>query len=146
MYYHHWFIYWFEKNCIYRQSCRLPDSASRGIIFRLRISRRIRNEHRNGSKCSVRDSWGTDLCKNPRKSASLPCPFKSGSCSWAEMIHSDLAMSDQDLKYSFPIKPFLTRKSCIIQCIILFLLQSDPISSFITLAYIFFKKSYKKNA
>ncbi len=24
---------------------------------------------------SVRDSWGTDLCKNPRKRASLPCPF-----------------------------------------------------------------------
>ncbi len=30
----------------------------------------------NGSKGSVRDLWGTNFCKNPRKSASLPCPFK----------------------------------------------------------------------
>ncbi len=32
----------FEKNCIYRQSCQLPDSASRGLVFRLRISPKIR--------------------------------------------------------------------------------------------------------
>ncbi len=32
--------------------------------------------NQNGSKGSVRDSWGTNFCKNPRKSASLPCPFK----------------------------------------------------------------------
>ncbi len=25
---------------------------------------------------SVRDSWGTNYCKNPKKSASLPCPLK----------------------------------------------------------------------
>jgi hypothetical protein len=55
--------------------CRLPDSASRGVVFRLRISPRIRSQNRNGSKCSVRDLCRTDLCKNPRKSASLPCPF-----------------------------------------------------------------------
>jgi hypothetical protein len=29
----------------------------------------------NGSKCSVTELCRTDLCKNPRKSASLPCPF-----------------------------------------------------------------------
>jgi hypothetical protein len=56
-------------------SCRLPDSASRGVVFQLRISPRIRSQNRNGSKCSVRDLCRTDLCKNPRKSASLPCPF-----------------------------------------------------------------------
>ncbi len=67
MYYNHYFIKRFEKNCIYRQSCRLHDSASRGVVFWLWISPRIR---------SVRDLSQTDLCKNPRKSASLPCPFK----------------------------------------------------------------------
>jgi hypothetical protein len=66
---------------------RLPDSASRagdsptqrvgelGFVFRLRISSRIRSQNRNGSKCSVRVLCRTDLCKNPRKSASLPCPY-----------------------------------------------------------------------
>ncbi len=36
--------------------------------------------NRNGSKSSVRDSWGTDFCKktqeNPPHCPSLPCPFK----------------------------------------------------------------------
>jgi hypothetical protein len=58
------------------ESRRLLDSASRGVVFQLRISPRIRSQNRNGSKSSVRDLWGTDFCKNPRKSASLPCPFK----------------------------------------------------------------------
>ncbi len=62
-----------------RKSCRLPDSASQGVFFRLRISPRIRSQNRNGSKGSVRNSWGTNFCKNPRKSASLPCPFKGES-------------------------------------------------------------------
>ncbi len=75
MYYHHWFIERFEKNCIYRHSCRLSDSASRGVVFRLRISPRIRIPNRNGSKFSVRNLCRTDFCKNPRKSAPLPCPF-----------------------------------------------------------------------
>jgi hypothetical protein len=57
-------------------SCRLPDSASRGVVFRIRISPRSRSQNLNGSKCSVRDLCRTDFCKNPRKSASLPCPFK----------------------------------------------------------------------
>jgi hypothetical protein len=58
-------------------SCGLPDSASRGVVFRLRISPRIRCQNRNGSKCSVRDLCRNDLCKHPRKSASLPCPFNA---------------------------------------------------------------------
>ncbi len=33
------------------------------------------NQNRKGSKGSVRDPWVTDLCKNPRKSASLQCSF-----------------------------------------------------------------------
>ncbi len=45
----------------------LVDSPTRRVIFRERISPRIRSENRNGSKGSVRDS---------RKSASLPCPIK----------------------------------------------------------------------
>ncbi len=53
-----------------RQSCRLPGSASRGVVFRLGISPQIR-------KCSVRDLSQTDLCKNPWKSASLAFPFKN---------------------------------------------------------------------
>ncbi len=32
-----------EKNCIYRQSGRLPDTASRGVVFRLRISPKLRS-------------------------------------------------------------------------------------------------------
>ncbi len=58
------------------ESCRLPDSASQGVVYRLRISPRIRSQKQNGSKSSVRDVWGPNFCKNPRKSASLPCPFK----------------------------------------------------------------------
>ncbi len=57
-------------------SRRVADSPSRGVVFRLRISPRIRSQNRIGSKGSVRDLWGTNFCKNPRKSASLPCPFK----------------------------------------------------------------------
>jgi hypothetical protein len=60
------------------QSSLLPNSASRGVVFRLRISPRIQSQNRNGSKCSVRDLCRTDFCKNPRKSALLPCPFKFG--------------------------------------------------------------------
>jgi hypothetical protein len=33
IFYHHWFIKRFEKNCIYRQSCWLSDTASRGVVF-----------------------------------------------------------------------------------------------------------------
>ncbi len=77
MYYHHWFILRFEKNCIFRQSWQFPNSVSRGVIFRLRISPRIRSRNRNGSKCSVRDLCRTDLRKNPRKPVSLPSPFNS---------------------------------------------------------------------
>jgi hypothetical protein len=71
----------FEIFFIYRQSGRLPDSASRRYVFRLRISPRIRSQNRNGSMCIVRDICQTYLCKNPRKSASLPCPFK-GTQTW----------------------------------------------------------------
>ncbi len=53
----------------------LPDSPSRRVVFRLWISPRIRSQNRNGSKGSVRDLWGTNFSKIPRKSASLPCPF-----------------------------------------------------------------------
>ncbi len=60
------------------QSCRLPDSASRGVVFGLRISPRIQSQNRNGSKRSVRDICQTSLCKNPRKSTLLLCPFKYG--------------------------------------------------------------------
>ncbi len=58
------------------ESRRLPESPSQRVIFRLQISPQIRSQNRNGSKGSVRDLWGTNFCKNPRKSASLPCPFK----------------------------------------------------------------------
>ncbi len=55
---------------------RLTKSESRRVVFRLRISPRIRSQNQNGTKCSVRDLCQTDLCKNLGKSASLPCPFK----------------------------------------------------------------------
>ncbi len=57
---------------------RLPTPTPRlaeSLVFRLRISPRIRSQNRNGSKCSARDLCRTDLCKNLGKSASLPCPF-----------------------------------------------------------------------
>ncbi len=54
-----------------RQSCRLPDLPSRGVVFRLRISPQIQSQNRNGSKGSVRNLWGTNFCKNPRKSTSF---------------------------------------------------------------------------
>jgi hypothetical protein len=56
-------------------SRRVSDSPSRGVVFRLRISPRIRSQNRNGPKGSVKDLWRTNFCKNPRKSDSLPCPF-----------------------------------------------------------------------
>ncbi len=58
------------------ESPQLADSLSRGVVFRLLISQQIRSQKRNGSKGGVRDLWGPNFCKNPRKSASLPCPFK----------------------------------------------------------------------
>jgi hypothetical protein len=64
------------KKWIYSHSCRLPDSPSRGVVSRLRISPPIWSQNRNGSKCSVMDLCQTGLCKNPGKSASLPCPFQ----------------------------------------------------------------------
>ncbi len=57
-------------------SRRLPDSTIRGVVFPIRISPRIRSQNWNGPKGSVRDSWVTNFCKNPRKFASLQCPFK----------------------------------------------------------------------
>ena len=57
-------------------SRRVTDSPSQGVVFRLRTSPQIRSQKRDGSKGSVRDLWGPNFCKNPRKSASLPCPFK----------------------------------------------------------------------
>ncbi len=36
----------------------------RGVVFRIRISPRIRSQNLNGSKGSVRDSRGTNFCKN----------------------------------------------------------------------------------
>jgi hypothetical protein len=71
---------WLAKS----ESQQLPDSPSRQVrnsptprvVFWLWISPRIRSQNRNGSKGNVRDLWGTSFCKNPRKSASLPCPFK----------------------------------------------------------------------
>ncbi len=38
---------------------------SRGVVFRLRISPRIRSQNQNGSKGSARDLWGTNFCKTP---------------------------------------------------------------------------------
>ncbi len=44
----------------------------------------------NVSKGSVRDSLGTNFCKNPRKSASLPCPFNKCLCARLTGTGSDL--------------------------------------------------------
>ncbi len=60
IYYQNCTILRFENNCIYRQSCRLPDSPIRGVVFRIWISPRIRSQNWNG-----------------RKFGSLPCPFKT---------------------------------------------------------------------
>ena len=64
------------------------------LVFRLRISLRIRSPNRNGSKFSVRNLCRTDICKNPRKSASLPCPYIDClSCSnLAEEIIEDVML------------------------------------------------------
>ncbi len=58
------------------------NSPSRGVVFRLRISPWIRSQNWIGSKGSVRNLWGTNFCKNPRKSASLPCPFNDFTVSY----------------------------------------------------------------
>ncbi len=61
---------------------QLSVLVMRGVVFRIRISPGIRSQNWNGSKGSVRDSWGTNFCKNPRKSVSLPCPFKDDVNDW----------------------------------------------------------------
>jgi hypothetical protein len=58
-------------------SRRISDSGSRGVVFPLQISPQIRSPNQNGWKRSVMDLCRTGLCKNPRKSASLPCPFNA---------------------------------------------------------------------
>jgi hypothetical protein len=84
----------------WRQICRVGDSPYQwlwGVVYRIWISPRNRSQNQNDSKGSVRDSWGTNFCKNPRKSASLPCPFKISvvhdwyrffeySCSWSTLL------------------------------------------------------------
>jgi hypothetical protein len=67
---------WSIDTMFQKPTPRLPDSPTHRVVFRLRISSRIQNQNRSGSKCSVRDICRTDLCIIPRKSASLPCPFK----------------------------------------------------------------------
>jgi hypothetical protein len=52
------------------------ESPSQGVVFWLWISLRIWSQNWNGWKGSVRNLWGTNFCKNPRKSVSLPCPYK----------------------------------------------------------------------
>ncbi len=73
-------------NSSYRSS--LSDSASRGVVFRLRISPKIRSYNRISSKRSVRDLCRTGLCKNPRKSASLPCPLREKDFTQALEVES----------------------------------------------------------
>jgi hypothetical protein len=50
----------------------LGESGSRFSITNISANSKPKS---NGSKCSVTDLCQTDLCKNPRKSASLLCPF-----------------------------------------------------------------------
>ncbi len=69
------------------ESRRLTDSPSRGVVFGLRISLEIRSQNWNGSKGSARDLWGPIFCKNPRKSASLPCPFKANLSEYGSYLH-----------------------------------------------------------
>jgi hypothetical protein len=69
MYYHNRIIQRFEKNGYSRQSCRLPDSSIRGVVFRIRISPRIRSQNQNSSKCSVRDLGQSDLCRQTDRQA-----------------------------------------------------------------------------
>jgi hypothetical protein len=92
------------KNCIYRHSCRLPDSASLGVVFRLRISPRIRSPNQNGSKRSVRNLCRADFWKNPRKSASLPCPFKRQGTYQNDCLPSLRAMGTNEVKFCKVIK------------------------------------------
>ncbi len=84
----------------YLPSRRVADSPSRGVVFRLRISPRIRSQKLTGSKDNVRDLWGPNFCKNPRKSASLACPF-------IRSFHVyDLEFPISDLKSPFPWPEF----------------------------------------
>ena len=69
-------VSWGVNKMVYRYNVSKADSPTHRVVFRLRISSRIQNQNRSGSKCSVRDICRTDLCIIPRKSASLPCPFK----------------------------------------------------------------------
>ncbi len=66
--------------------CNLVNSPTRQVVFRL-----IRSQNWNGSNRSVKDLCQTGLCKNPRKSASLPCPFKKKMVScWVRLFTAGL--------------------------------------------------------
>ncbi len=68
---------WESRRLTEPESRQLAELPSRGVVFRLGISPRIGSQKQNSSKGSIRGLWGTNFCKNPRKSASLPCTFKS---------------------------------------------------------------------
>jgi hypothetical protein len=67
-----------------------PQLSELGSRFLTRVSPQIRRQNRNGSKHSVKDLCRTGLCKKPRNSASLPCPFNlrlsSGKLSYCRTI------------------------------------------------------------
>jgi hypothetical protein len=78
------------------ESTRLPIDT---IFFKLLINQwRIRSQNRNGSKGSVRDLWGANFCKNPRKSASLPCPFNFFTVAKTVTLPSVLHLLDEGLR------------------------------------------------
>jgi hypothetical protein len=81
--------------------------ASGGVVFRLWISPRIWSQNWNGLKCSVRDLCRTDLCKNPRKSAPLPCPFKFTKAVALSTIQYMYSLSHGRMNYK-DTKPYMS--------------------------------------
>jgi hypothetical protein len=82
------------KNCIYRQSCRLW------------ISSRIRSQNRHCSKGSVRDLWGSNLYKNPRKSCIL-IKQNWGRFSTYEKFRRDRVTNEEALRNIWGMREYL---------------------------------------
>jgi hypothetical protein len=78
------------------ESRRLPDSPSLGVVFRLRISPRIRSQNRNSLICSVRDLCRTDLWKNLQRPVNCTQQEKT-RCLYVSMIAQHGLSSFQNL-------------------------------------------------
>ncbi len=75
---------------------RLAESGSHFSIMNISANSKPKSEGLE------RDLWGTNFCKNPRQSASLPCPFKWAYVAWRAVQLRDYTLRGQSYVWSLP--------------------------------------------